>query len=50
MLNYIINRINIAAINLLGSRSPDAHPGSDLLLEDGSYLLQEDGVSTFLLE
>ena len=26
------------------------HSQSDLLLEDGSFLLQEDGVSTFLLE
>ncbi len=26
------------------------HPGGDILLEDGSFLLQEDGTSTFLLE
>lgn len=26
------------------------HSGSDILLEDGSFLLQEDGISTFLLE
>lgn len=27
-----------------------AHSGSDILLEDGSFLLQEDGISTFLME
>jgi hypothetical protein len=30
---------------------PDAvHPGGDLLLEDSSFILLEDGVSTILLE
>ena len=28
----------------------NAHPGSDILLEDGTFLLMEDGTSTFLLE
>jgi hypothetical protein len=28
----------------------DPHPSNDLLLEDGSFMLQEDGASTFLLE
>lgn len=28
----------------------DPHPGNDILLEDGSYILQEDGTSTILLE
>ena len=28
----------------------DPHPGNDLLMEDGSYLLLEDGTSTILLE
>ena len=33
-----------------GQATTDAHPNSDLLLEDGSFLLQEDGVSTILQE
>lgn len=28
----------------------DAHPGNDLLLEDGSFFLLEDGSGTILLE
>lgn len=28
----------------------DPHPGNDLLMEDGSYLLLEDNTSTILLE
>ena len=31
-----------------GSAVP--HPGSDLLLEDSSFILLEDGTSTILLE
>ena len=34
-----------------GSDDDDPHPGSDLLLEDGtSFFLLEDGSSTLLLE
>ena len=35
---------------LFGDDAVDAHPLSDLLLEDGSFLLQEDGTSTIVLE
>lgn len=33
-----------------GGAPPPPHPGSDILLEDGTFLLLEDGVSTILLE
>ena len=33
-----------------GQGTVDAHPEKDLLLESGDYLLQEDGVSTIVLE
>ena len=33
---------------LIGSGAP--HPGSDLLMESGSFFLLEDGSSTILLE
>ena len=42
--NISINRGNTEAGNSGG------HPEGDLLLEDDSFLLLEDGASTFLLE
>ena len=42
-------KINFARRSSVTS-SGNLHPGNDLLLEDGFYILLEDGVSTILLE
>lgn len=43
-------KINFARRSSVTSASGEPHPGNDLLLEDGFYILLEDGVSTILLE
>lgn len=47
----MLRRLRLLFGNNCGGGAANAHPGSDLLLEDGtSLLLQEDGTSTILTE
>jgi len=49
-LEIISRKENFARRSSATSGSSNPHPGSDLLLESGDFILLEDGVSTILLE
>lgn len=46
----IVNRKEDFARRSSATSGSNPHPGSDLLLESGDFILLEDGVSTILLE